>query len=80
MSDNNTPVMVWFGEMEMGWFSIGHGFSAKMCIINVIHEKRHMLEANIEAYIDANNHTGDYVIPENFNGDIVYSRHYLKGH
>jgi hypothetical protein len=51
-----------------------------MCIINVIHEKRHMLEANIEAYIDANNHTGDYVIPENFNGDIVYSRHYLKGH
>jgi hypothetical protein len=76
----DTAVMVWFGEMEMGHFSIGHGFSAKMCIINVIHEKRHMLEADIEVYINANNHTGDYVIPENFNGDIVYSRHYLKGH
>ena len=76
----DTPVMVWFGEMEMGSLSVGHGFSNKICIIHTIHEKRHMLEADIEVYINANNHTGDYVLPENFNGDIVYSRHYLKGH
>lgn len=77
---NDTVVMVWFGEMEMGSFGVGHGFGGKMCVIHVIHEKRHMVKSDIEAYIDANNHTGDYIIPDEFNGDIVYSRHYLQGH
>jgi hypothetical protein len=77
---NDTVVMVWFGEMEMGSLSVGHGFGGKICVIHAIHEKRHMVKSDIEAYIAANNHTGDYIIPDEFNGDIVYSRHYLKGH
>jgi len=80
VSDKLVPVMVWFGEFELGNFYVGEGFAHPMYIIHAIHERRHMLESDIEEYVKANNHTGDYIIPENINDDIVYSQTYMKGH
>jgi hypothetical protein len=80
VSDKPAPVMVWFGEFEIGNFYVGEGFAHPMYIIHAIHERRHMLESDIEEYVKANNHTGDYIIPENINDDIVYSQTYMKGH
>jgi hypothetical protein len=80
ISDKPAPVMVWFGEFEIGNFYVGEGFAHPMYIIHAIHERRHMLESDIEEYVKANNHTGDYIIPENINDDIVYSQTYMKGH
>jgi hypothetical protein len=80
VSNKPAPVMVWFGEFEIGNFYVGEGFAHPMYIIHAIHERRHMLESDIEEYVKANNHTGDYIIPENINDDIVYSQTYMKGH
>jgi len=80
VSNKPAPVMVWFGEFELGNFYVGEGFAHPMYIIHAIHERRHMLESDIEEYVKANNHTGDYIIPENINDDIVYSQTYMKGH
>ena len=80
ISDKPVSVMVWFGEFELGNFYVGEGFAHPMYIIHAIHERRHMLESDIEEYVKANNHTGDYIIPENINDDIVYSQTYMKGH
>ena len=83
ISDKPAPVMVWFGEFELGNFYVGEGFAHHpMYIIHAIHERRHMLESDIEEYVKANNHTGDYIIPEQTKGaiEIVYSQTYMKGH
>jgi len=82
ISDKPAPVMVWFGEFELGNFYVGEGSAHPMYIIHAIHERRDMLESDIEEYVKANNHTGDYIIPEQTNGaiEIVYSQTYMKGH
>jgi hypothetical protein len=79
---SNKPI-VWFGQMEFGVLKVGEGNHASedpVCIVHRIDERRNMDTADIEEYITKQNHEGDYVVPSEFGGDIVFSMTYMKGH
>lgn len=76
--DKKPKVEVWFGTMETGRFSILDDYF-EMCIIHEITEKI-MIEDNdnvIEDYLSANAYES-YLIPSQFDGEIVYSSQFVK--
>jgi hypothetical protein len=75
--------MVWFGSMEFGSLTVGEGGDASIhpiCIVHRIDERRNIDTNDIDHYIYTQRHEGDYIIPSEFDGDIVYSNTYMKGH
>jgi len=75
--------MVWFGSMEFGSLTVGEGGDASIhpiCIVHRIDERRVIDTNEIDDYISKQRHEGDYIIPAKFDGDIVYSNTYMKGH
>jgi hypothetical protein len=70
-------VEVWFGVMEFGRFSKQDDYF-EMCVIDSIDEIA-LLEDDadiIENYMDANGY-GGYMIPSQYNGEIVYTAQYV---
>ena len=76
--DKKPKVEVWFGTMETGRFSILDDYF-QMCVIHDIAEKI-MLEDDdnvIEDYLSSNAYES-YLIPLQFDGEIVYSSQFVK--
>jgi hypothetical protein len=75
--DKKPKLEVWFGSMEFGRFTIGNDYF-EMCIVNDICEKIVMDDNDnaIEDYLSSNGYVS-YVIPEQYEGQIVYSQDYL---
>jgi len=70
-------VEVWFGEMEFGQISFGTDPASPITVVHSIHEKRWMDpdDNDIEDYAKG----ADWVIPSQFEGDLVFSQTFLKG-
>jgi hypothetical protein len=71
-------IMVWFGTMEFGRFSKLDDYF-EMCVIESIDEKV-MLEDDdniIDDYMTSNGYSG-YMIPSQYNGEVVYSNQYVE--
>lgn len=68
---------VWFGEMEFGTFTVGAGPSEKgnIALIHNIAEKRYMDPDKVEEAAKG----CDWLVPSEFEGDIVFSKTFLKG-
>lgn len=73
MSGNKTEV--WFGEMEFGSVGFGAGNVSRIAIVHSINEKKYLDPQEVEAHANGS----DYLIPAEFEGDIVYSRTFLRG-
>jgi hypothetical protein len=74
---------IWFGQMEYGTLTIGegkHASTTSICIVHRIDERHNLDVKEIENYIIERKHEGDWVIPSEFNGDIVFSLTYMQGH
>ena len=71
-------VEVWFGEMEFGKFSVGenpHIHVNEIALVHNICEKRYMDPNEVEEAAGGS----DWLVPSEFQGDIVFSRTFLKG-
>lgn len=67
---------IWFGNMTHGEFSIS-GDSEPMCIVHSIEEKAIMNPVDVEEYMISQGHDS-YLIPSEFNGQVVFSQDFLK--
>jgi hypothetical protein len=70
-------VEIWFGNMTHGQFLIGPD-SQPMVIINSIEEKSIMNPVDVDEYMLSEGHDS-YLIPSEFDGDIVFSQDFFKG-
>lgn len=71
-------VEVWFGEMEFGTFSVGsnpHIHVNQIALVHNIAEKRYMDPDKVEEAAEG----CDWLVPSEFEGDIVFSKTFLKG-
>jgi hypothetical protein len=66
-----------FGQMTHGQFLIG-GDAAPMVIVNRIDERAIMDPVDVEEYLTAQGYDS-YLIPAEFNGQIVYSIDFFRG-
>jgi len=67
---------IWFGNMTHGEFSIS-GDSEPMCIVHSIEEKAIMNPVDVDEYMNYQGYDS-YLIPSEFNGQIVFSQDFLK--
>jgi len=70
-------VEIWFGNMTHGAFEIGRD-NNPMVIVNSIEEKAIMSPVDVEEYMLSEGHDS-YLIPSEFDGDIVFSQDFFKG-
>ena len=70
-------VEIWFGNMTHGVFEIGHD-NNPMVIINSIDEKAIINPVDVDEYMLSEGYDS-YLIPSEFNGDIVFSQDFFKG-
>jgi hypothetical protein len=66
-----------FGQMTHGTFEIGRD-TAPMVIVNRIDERAIMDPADVDEYMLSEGHDS-YLIPSEFEGDIVYSIDFFRG-
>ena len=70
-------VEIWFGNMTHGQFLIGSD-SQQMVIVNSIKEKAIINPVDVDEYMLSEGHDS-YLIPSEFDGDIVFSQDFFKG-
>ena len=68
---------IWFGNMTHGQFLIGSD-SQQMVIVNSIKEKAIINPVDVDEYMLSEGYDS-YLIPSEFNGDIVFSQDFFKG-
>ena len=69
--------MVWFGHMTHGELSIGYD-EYRIIIINSIDERVLMDPNDVDEYLDSKNYDS-YLIPDEFDGEVVFSKAFFKG-
>ena len=70
-------VEIWFGNMTHGVFEIGQD-NNPMVIVNSIDEKAIINPVDVDEYMLSEGYDS-YLIPSEFNGDIVFSQDFFKG-
>lgn len=68
--------LVWFGDMEFGQFIAGEE-SYFFVVVHDIFEKIHLQEEHIEEYAEQCGYS-DYLIPKDFEGEVVFSKTFLR--
>ena len=82
LKGENVPVkkallkLVWFGDMEFGQ-SIAGEESYSFVVVHDIFEKINLQEAHIEDYAEQCGYS-DYLIPKDFEGEVVFSKTFLR--
>jgi hypothetical protein len=69
--------MIWFGHMTHGSFTIGNDTNP-MVIINSIEEKSIMDPNDVDNCLESQGHDS-YLIPDEFEGEVVFSPLFFKG-
>jgi hypothetical protein len=69
--------MVWFGYMTHGSFTISNDTNP-MVIINSIEEKSIMDPNDVDNYLESQGYDS-YLIPDEFEGEVVFSKSFFKG-
>lgn len=69
--------MIWFGNMTHGSFTIANDANP-MVIIHSIEEKAIMSPNDVDEYCISQGHDS-YLIPDEFEGEIVFSQSFFKG-
>jgi hypothetical protein len=68
--------LVWFGDMEFGRFIVS-GESYLFVVIHDIFEKINLQEEHISDYAEQCGYS-DYLIPKDFEGEVVFSKTFLR--
>jgi len=68
--------LIWFGDMEFGEFIVGDEASS-FVVVHDIFEKISLKEENIEEYAEQCGYL-DYLIPKDFEGEVVFSKTFLR--
>lgn len=68
--------LVWFGDMEFGQFMVS-GEGSDFVVIHDIFEKISLNPENIEEYAESCGYM-DYLIPKDFQGEVVFSKTFLR--
>lgn len=82
LKEKNAPVkkallkLVWFGDMEFGQFIVGEE-SYSFVVVHDIFEKINLQETHIEDYAEQCGYS-DYLIPKDFEGEVVFSKTFLR--
>lgn len=69
--------MIWFGHMTHGSFTIGNDITP-MVIIHSIEEKSIIDLNDVDNYLESQGHDS-YLIPDEFEGEVVYSQLFFEG-
>jgi hypothetical protein len=69
---------IWFGDMTHGEFCVSDDDSEQMVIVHSIDEKSIMNPDDADEYMLAQGHDS-YLIPDEFDGAVVFSTRFIKG-
>jgi hypothetical protein len=68
--------LIWFGDIEHGQFVVGDE-SFSFAVVHDIFEKVTLQENQIEEYAKQFGYS-DYLIPKDFEGEVVFSKTFLR--
>jgi hypothetical protein len=68
--------LVWFGDIEYGQFVVGDE-SSDFVVVHDIFEKISLKPENIGEYAEQCGYL-DYLIPKDFDGEVVFSKTFLR--